>query len=87
MGHFICAFFLKDKLDKKHIANRTACNRQQHLPFPQVQRDRYGDGEQLRQAVLKEFPDADIRTAYIGPIIGAHTGPGMLALIYWGTNR
>lgn len=45
------------------------------------------DAEQLRQAVLREFPDADIRTAYIGPIIGAHTGPGMLALIYWGTNR
>lgn len=45
------------------------------------------DAEQLRQAVLKEFPDADIRTAYIGLIIGAHTGPGMLALIYWGTNR
>ena len=51
----------------------------------------HGDGpddvEQLRQAVLKEFPDADIRVAYIGPVIGAHTGPGMLALIYWGTNR
>lgn len=45
------------------------------------------DAEQLRQAVLKEFPDADIRVAYIGPVIGAHTGPGMLALIYWGTNR
>lgn len=45
------------------------------------------DVEQLRQAVLKEFPDADIRVAYISPVIGAHTGPGMLALIYWGTNR
>ena len=43
--------------------------------------------EQLRQAVLKEFPDADIRVAYIGPVIGAHSGPGTLALIYWGTNR
>ena len=45
------------------------------------------NAEQLRQAVLREFPDADIRTACIGPIIGAHTGPGMLALIYWGANR
>ena len=45
------------------------------------------DVEQLRQAVLKEFPDADIRVAYIGPVIGAHTGPGMLALIYWDANR
>ena len=45
------------------------------------------DAEQLRQAVLKEFPDADIRTAYIGPIIGAHTGPGTDALFFWGDER
>ena len=45
------------------------------------------DVEQLRQAVLKEFPDADIRVAYIGPVIGAHTGPGMLALIFHGKKR
>lgn len=40
-------------------------------------------GERLRQA----FPDAEIHTAYIGPVIGAHTGPGMMALTYWGENR
>ncbi|MFQ9150582.1 MAG: hypothetical protein ACLR6B_02770 [Blautia sp.] len=37
--------------------------------------------------VQKEFPTAEIYTTPIGPIIGSHTGPGMLALIYWGTNR
>ena len=31
--------------------------------------------------------DSEICIAYIGPIIGAHTGPGALALIYWGNNR
>lgn len=41
----------------------------------------------LAESVKKEFPSADIYTAPIGPIIGSHTGPGMLALIYWGTNR
>ncbi len=41
----------------------------------------------LRQAVEERFPDADIWTTDIGPVIGAHTGPGMLALIYWGTTR
>ena len=46
------------------------------------------DGAQaLREAVLARFPDAEIRSADIGPIIGAHTGPGMLALIYWGNTR
>lgn len=41
----------------------------------------------LREAVQEEFPEAEIFTAEIGPIIGAHTGPGMLALIYWGSTR
>ncbi|MCD8154162.1 MAG: DegV family protein [Clostridiales bacterium] len=42
---------------------------------------------QLKKMVLDRFNDADIYTADIGPVIGAHTGPGMLALIYWGSNR
>lgn len=43
--------------------------------------------EQLKELVKKNFPDAEIALAEIGPIIGAHTGPGMLSLIYWGSNR
>lgn len=43
--------------------------------------------DKLKQAVESQFPQADIHIAEIGPIIGAHTGPGMLALIYWGSNR
>ena len=43
--------------------------------------------QQLKEAVAVRFPDAEVITADIGPIIGAHTGPGMLALIYWGNNR
>ena len=41
----------------------------------------------LQMLVAQQAPDADIHTAPIGPIIGSHTGPGMLALIYWGDNR
>lgn len=41
----------------------------------------------LREAIRKKFPKAQVLTADIGPIIGAHTGPGMLALIYWGSTR
>lgn len=43
--------------------------------------------KQLEEAILAHFPDAEIIAADIGPIIGAHTGPGMLAVIYWGSNR
>ena len=41
----------------------------------------------LKEAVSSKFPQADIHIVEIGPIIGAHTGPGMLVLIYWGSNR
>lgn len=41
----------------------------------------------LKKAVLEKFPTADIHITEIGPIIGAHTGPGMLALIFWGSER
>lgn len=41
----------------------------------------------LMEAVALKFPEAEIYSADIGPIIGAHTGPGMLALIYVGDNR
>lgn len=41
----------------------------------------------LKKSVESKFPNADIHIAEIGPIIGAHTGPGMLAVIYWGSNR
>ena len=41
----------------------------------------------LKDKLLERFPDAEIRVTYIGPIIGAHTGPGALALFYWGNNR
>ena len=41
----------------------------------------------LKGRMLEKFPDAEIEIAYIGPVIGAHTGPGALALIYWGGNR
>ena len=42
---------------------------------------------ELKEQVKKQFPAADIHLADIGPIIGAHTGPGMLALIFWGNVR
>lgn len=41
----------------------------------------------LKDHVLEQFPDAEIAITDIGPIIGAHTGPGTLALFYWGDNR
>lgn len=44
-------------------------------------------GEELREQVKKQFPEAEVYVANIGPIIGAHTGPGMSALVFWGDER
>lgn len=43
--------------------------------------------EQLKAEILAACPDARVLTAEIDPVIGSHTGPGMLAIIYWGSNR
>ena len=42
---------------------------------------------ELSNHVAARFPDAEIYISVIGPVIGAHTGPDMLALTYWGSNR
>ena len=52
-----------------------------HLELP------FGKQEEQQEPAPNPIPDADIHIAEIGPIIGAHTGPGMLAVIYWGSNR
>lgn len=42
---------------------------------------------ECKERILEQHPDAEVHIAEIGPVIGAHTGPGMLAVIYWGNNR
>ena len=42
---------------------------------------------ELYDSVAASFPEADLHISEIGPVIGAHTGPDMLALTYWGNNR
>ena len=42
------------------------------------------DAEQLRDMVLECRPEAEVRITMLSPIIGAHTGPDMLSLIYYG---
>jgi len=44
-------------------------------------------GKELYEQVQEQFPETEIIMADIGPVIGAHTGPGMSAVIYWGNNR
>ncbi|MGI5959223.1 MAG: DegV family protein [Massiliimalia sp.] len=37
--------------------------------------------------IQNKYPYANIITAPIGPVIGSHTGPGMIAVVFWGSWR
>ena len=43
--------------------------------------------EQRAEQIQSELPGVKIRIAPVGPVIGAHTGPGILGLIFWGNTR
>ena len=45
------------------------------------------DAQTLAQLVRERFGVREIVINYIGPVIGAHSGPGTLALFYIGTER
>jgi len=45
------------------------------------------DAQELKELALKKIPDLQIRIDHIGPVIGAHCGPGTLAITFLGKER
>lgn len=45
------------------------------------------DAERLAEMVKKSRPNALPIMCNIGPVIGSHVGPGMLAVVYWGMDK
>ena len=45
------------------------------------------DAEYLAARLKDELGVKDVIISYVGPVIGAHSGPGTLALFFIGTNR
>ena len=43
--------------------------------------------KELRDMVAARFPEAEIYIAPIGPVIGAHAGPGVMTVFFWGNNH
>ncbi len=41
----------------------------------------------LVERIEERFSPGEITTFEIGPVIGAHVGPGMLAVVFWGPER
>lgn len=44
-------------------------------------------GEELKEMVQKAVPKAEVVPVPLSPIIGAHTGPGMLSVCHFGSHR
>ena len=45
------------------------------------------DAEYLANKLKNELSVKDVVISYVGPVIGAHSGPGTLAMFFIGTNR
>ncbi len=45
------------------------------------------DAERLKELILQKVPELDIIISTIGPVIGAHTGPGTLGITWIGTKE
>lgn len=47
----------------------------------------HGDSEEraclLKKKVLENYPEAEVEIGTVGPVIGIHTGPGMISLCFW----
>lgn len=59
------------------------------LPMTIVSADAEKDADWLENAIRKEpgCSDLTIIRGSVGPTIGSHVGPGMVAVIFWGRNR
>ena len=59
------------------------------LPIAIVSADAEKDARWLADQVRREPGCADVPVIYssVGPVIGAHVGPGMVALLFWGKDR
>lgn len=47
------------------------------------------DAEEMAKMIKKEFPniDGEVQINDIGTVIGSHTGPGTIAVFFWGDER
>lgn len=45
------------------------------------------DAEHLKELILNEVKVKNVIINSVGPVIGSHTGPGILALFFMGSNR
>ncbi|MBR3690314.1 MAG: DegV family protein [Eggerthellaceae bacterium] len=66
----------------KHVAKKTAAQLVTigHSDCPK-------DAARLKELLLKADPNIQVIECNIGPVIGSHVGPGMVALSFWGNDK
>ena len=59
------------------------------IPVSAIYRSLHDDAEAVARLVEERFPklDGKVEINYIGTTIGSHTGPGTVALFFWGKRR
>lgn len=45
------------------------------------------DADELKSLLQEKLPGTKVETCILGPTIGTHTGPGVLAVVFWGDKR
>ena len=56
-------------------------------PIYVIHADAPEDAQRVRDMLAEKFPAAELRDANIGPVIGAHAGPGTVCICFMGKER
>ena len=67
------------------VAERAECPEAQTIAV--AHGDCADDAKRLRELIAERVAVKDVITMEVGPVIGTHTGPGMLAVVFWGASQ
>lgn len=73
------------KVLKEILVDKIACPEEQTIFISHG--DCIEDAEYLKELIINEVKVKEVIINNVGPVIGSHTGPGILALFFMGSNR
>ena len=56
-------------------------------PILVLNADAREDAERVKASIEQKLPGADVMIEHVGPVIGAHAGPGTVALCFIGREN
>lgn len=76
----------KSIIELFHHMEQTCINAEEQTVFI-GHGDAKEDAEYLAELIKEKLPVKEIIITYIGPVVGTHSGPGTIALFFFGTER